>query len=79
MTTPDDVLTLEEASEMVKLGKPLLRRALSAYTDSGRADSEGLAGGLAPAAGGWRVTRRALLDWVDAGMPGLDKAVDDAA
>ena len=79
MTTQDDVLTLEEAAEMVKLSKPVLRRALTSYIAAGRAEGEGLAGGLASGAAGWRTTRRALLTWVESGMPGLDKAVDDEA
>lgn len=61
----DEVLTIDEAAELVKLSKPLLLRALK---------SKDLLGGLAPAAGGYRITKRTLLDWVDAGMPGLVEA-----
>jgi hypothetical protein len=68
--TADDILSIEEVCDETKLGKALIRRALAAGRNGAAA---GLVGGLAPAAGGWRVTRRAMLAWVDAGMPGISE------
>ena len=62
--TPDDVLNIDEASEAVKLGAPLLRRAIS----SGHLQAARIAGG-----GGDRIVRRHLVEWVAAGCPGIEK------
>lgn len=63
MDNGDDVLTLEEACDTSKIDERVIKRALeNGALMHGRVGT----GPHAP----YRITRRALLNWVDDGCPG---------
>lgn len=64
MTTDNDkILDLEGMVGEAKLSRVLITRALR---------SGGLKGKKVPGGGGWRTTRSQMLEWANAGFPGIE-------
>lgn len=68
----DEVLTMKEACDLAKCSEKPIKRAVAKGKLGG-----GKVGGADADAGGWRFTKRAILDWVDAGMPGSEADAEE--